>query len=236
MSLAFKKDCVNFSMVYEVGNKKSECSNIKGFILCVMSSKNSVRWLSVNKYTKNLVWESGGKFTGLHSLSKFFGVGGNLSMCKLQFEFVATAALFAVYMWSEQNSCPFPLIMEWSYACRQQAQHIHCCSTFTSLFTCRVFVCLQPELFLRGLKGNLVAPFNCFLPEASTDLRGSAPWGVATGFCIRWCLYFNKSLRCFPNCQVLHSVFALFLKADVLHGNWPKSDLSSCLWIQPQGN
>lgn len=31
----------------------------------------------------------------MHSLGTFFGGGGNLSVCELQFEFVATAALFA---------------------------------------------------------------------------------------------------------------------------------------------
>lgn len=107
MSLAFKKDCVNFGMVYEVGNKKWECSNIKGFILCVMSSWNSARWLPVNKYTKNFACKSGGKFTGLCSLGRFLGVGGNLSICKLQFEFVATAAVFAIYIVVRAELLPF---------------------------------------------------------------------------------------------------------------------------------
>lgn len=135
---------------------------------------------------------------GCTVLAHFLGVEGICLYVNYSLNLWQLQHYLPIYMWSEQSYCPFPLIMEWSYACRQQAQHIHCCSTFTPCFTCRVFVCLQPELFLRGLKVNLVAPFNYFLPEASTDY---AQWGVAIGFCIRWCLYFNKSLRCFSNCQ-----------------------------------
>lgn len=62
-------------------------------------------------------------------------------------------------------------------------QHTHCAVvSFTLLYLRGVCVCTQKELFLRGLEGNLLAPFNCFLPEASTNLLGSAPRGVAIGF------------------------------------------------------
>lgn len=62
-------------------------------------------------------------------------------------------------------------------------QHTHCVVVpFTLLYLWGVCVCTQKELFLRGLEGNLLAPFNCFLPEASTNLLGSAPRGVAIGF------------------------------------------------------
>lgn len=49
----------------------------------------------------------------------------------------------------------------------------------------------------------MVAPFNCFLPEASTNLLGSAPRGVAI---VLFCFFF-----------FLHKVmFALLLKSKVV--------------------
>lgn len=89
--------------------------------------------------------------------------------------------------------------------CTQAASTAHslCCGIFTSLYLRGVCVCTQKELFLRGLEGNLVAPFNCFLPEASTNLLGSAPRGVAI---VLFCFFF-----------FLHKVmFALLLKSKVV--------------------
>lgn len=106
--------------------------------------------------------------------------------------------------------------------------HSLCCCT------CRVFVCPHPEkLYLRGLKGNLVTPFNCFLPETSTRFfsLGSSYWFLHN---VTFVLLLKPKVV--SKLHKYHSQHSFYLKPGVLHGNWPKSDLSCCLLTQPQGN
>lgn len=128
-------------------------------LICVLWALKILLGDYLNKYTKNFACKNGDKFTRLHVLGTFFGVGGHLSMWKLRCEFVATAALFAHthVVRAELLSFSFDYGAK---LCMQAASTAHslCCSTFTLCFTCRMFVCLQPELYLRGLKGNLVVP------------------------------------------------------------------------------
>lgn len=204
--LAYKEDCVKVGIACEVGywEKKWECSNIKGFNLSILNFLGSAKWLSKQKF-RNFACRNGDKFTELHVLGKVFFWWWGICLCKLPCELAATTALFAhiPVVRAEKKKRPFPLIVGWKYAPRQQAQHIHCAVVlFTPLYLRGVCVCTQKELFLWGLEGNLVAPFNCFLPEASTNLLGSAPRGVAI---VLFFFFF------------LHKViFALLLKSKVV--------------------
>lgn len=164
-------------------------------------------------------------------LARVFFWWWGICLCKLPCELAATTALFAhiPVVRAEKKKRPFPLIVGWKYAPRQQAQHIHCAVVlFTPLYLRGVCVCTQKELFLWGLEGNLVAPFNCFLPEASTNLLGSAPRGVAIVlfFFLHEVMFAlllkSKVVSKLLQCHTWHS---FYLRSDVLHGNWPRSHL-----------
>lgn len=178
-------------MASEVSYLRNQNALTLEALICVLCAFKILLSDSVNKYSRNLLVKMEMKSQGYTFLAGFFW-GRHLSMCKLQCELVATAALFAHIPVVRAKI----LFFSFDYGGKLHTQaastaHSLRCGTFTPRFTCRVFVCLHPETaLLRALKGNLVAPVNCFLPEASTNLLGPAPWGVAIGFCIRWCLYF----------------------------------------------
>lgn len=112
---------------------------------------------------ENFACKNGDKFTGLHILGGFFWRGWNLSMCKLQCELLATAALFAHIHVLREKIFLFFFFDYGVTLCMQVASTAHSLiSLHRALPAGYLSVCIQKELFLRGLKGNSVAALQLF--------------------------------------------------------------------------
>lgn len=192
--------------------------------MSILNFLGSAKCLSKQKF-RNFACRNGDKFTELHVLGKVFFWWWGICLCKLPCELAATTALFAhipvVRAEKKKKAFSFDCGVK---VCTQAASTAHslCCGIFTSLYLRGVCVCTQKELFLRGLEGNLVAPFNCFLPEASTNLLGSAPRGVAIVlFFFLHKMMFALLLKSKVVSKLLqcHTWHSFYLRSDVLHGN-----------------
>lgn len=81
-------------MASEVSYLRNQNALTLKALICVLCAFKILLSDSVNKYSRNLLVKMEMKSQGYTCLAGFFG-GRHLSMCKLQCELVATAALFA---------------------------------------------------------------------------------------------------------------------------------------------
>lgn len=158
-------------------------------------------------------------------------------MCKLQCELLATAALFAHIHVLREKIFLFFFFDYGVTLCMQVASTAHSLvSLHRALPAGYLSVCIQKELFLRGLKGNSVAALQLFSARGINKSARFCSLGSGYWFLHKVMLVLSVKSKVASKLWKYCTRHSFYFKPDVLHGNWPKSDLSCCLLIQPQGN
>lgn len=109
-----------------------------------MSFLNSVKWLSVNKYSRTLLAKMETNSQGYTFLVGSFGGDGICPCANYSVNYWQLQHYLPIYMWSGKKIFLFFLWL-WGEIMHAGGKHRTFTGTFTRCFTCRVFVCLHAE-------------------------------------------------------------------------------------------
>lgn len=154
-------------------------------------------------------------------LAAFLEGGGNLSVCKLQCELVATAALFAHLHVVRAKILSFFFDYRVKL-CTQVASTAHslCCGTFTLCFTCRVFACLHPERAIsRRTERELGSSPQLFSARGINKSARFFSLGSGYQFLHKVMFVLLLKFKVVSKLQKYLAWHSFYLKPDVLHGN-----------------